>query len=204
MTDDRPFELEARANSLTAVLDQVNGGREGAFAMLVREAYDDLRRVAAGRMRREFKRPLESLTESPTAIVHEAILQLRRQRTEWKNTEHFFAVATRLLGYVIADYKKRRLAQKRGGGRRNVASSEALAEVPGKPSADDSADAALDAAAIIEALHERYPRKAEIVTLRVLAGKSMPEVAGMVGISLATAERDWKFAKAWIRDYLSS
>jgi RNA polymerase sigma factor (TIGR02999 family) len=203
MTSNASFELGARARSVTSVLDQVNGGGDGAFGRLVSAVYDDLRRVAANRMYREFHRPLASLTESPTAIVHEAILKLRDQRTKWKNGDHFFAVATRLLGYVIGDYKKRRLASKRGQKRRDSAPDEILACLPDKAPAEEAPDG-LDAIAVIEALHERYPRKAEVVTLRILAGRSMPDVAKMIGVSLPTAERDWKFAKTWMRDYLTA
>ena len=60
-----------------------------------------------------------------------------------------------------------------------------------------------EAVAVIQALDEQHPRKAEVVTLRVLAGRSMPDIARMIGVSLPTAERDWKFAKAWIRNYLA-
>jgi len=201
MTDNDSIEIESRAHSLTSMLDQINGGGEGAFGRLVGEVYDDLRRVAAGRMRRQFDRPLASLTESPTAIVHEAILKLRGQRTKWKNGDHFFAVATRLLGYVIGDYKKRRMASKRGQKRMDSAPNDILASLPDKAPAEKTPDG-FDAITVIEALHERYPRKAEVVTLRVLAGRSMPDVAKMIGVSLPTAERDWKFAKAWMRDYL--
>src|SRR5688572_30658416 len=94
---ERPLDRSVRA--VTTLLDQVNGG-EGAFGRLVVAVYDDLRRVAAKRMRREFDAPLAALTESPTALVHQAILRLREQRTQWKDGDHFFAIATRLLGFV--------------------------------------------------------------------------------------------------------
>jgi RNA polymerase sigma factor (TIGR02999 family) len=195
--------LDRSARSVTMLLNQVNGGGEGAFGRLVVAVYDDLRRVAAKRMRREFDGPLAALTESPTALVDQAILKLREQRTQWKDGDHFFAIATRLLGYVIGDYKKQRMALKRGRGRRNPGHHELLdahceTEKPEQP------HEGLDAVAVIEALHERHPRKAEVVTLRVLAGQSMPDVARIMDISLPTAERDWRFAKAWIRDYLEA
>src|SRR6476661_2630530 len=118
MTKAVQAELEKTARSITTLLGQINGGGEGAFARLVCAVYDDLRRVAAKRMRREFDGALAALTESPTALVDEAILKLREQRAQWKDSDHFFAIATRLLSYVIADYKKRRMALKRGHGRR--------------------------------------------------------------------------------------
>jgi len=187
--------------SITALLSQVNHRGDGAFARLVDVVYDDLRRVAAGRMRREFDRPLAALTESPTALVNQAILQLRAQRTQWQDREHYFAIATRLLGYVIGDYKKRRLAAKRGAGRRAAEPAERLENRPEEKRTVYDGPQAIE---VIQALHEHHPRKAEVVTLHVLAGRSIPEVARRIGVSVPTAERDWKFAKAWIRDYLQS
>jgi RNA polymerase sigma factor (TIGR02999 family) len=196
-------DLQNSAHHITTLLDRVNGGGEGAFGRLVDAVYNDLRRVAAGRMRREFDQPLAALTESPTAVVHQAILKLREQRTQWKDGDHFFAIATRLLGYVIGDYKKRRMALKRGRGRaRNRGNDELLENYPDREHAASGAPEGPHAVAVIQALHEHHPRKAEVVTLHVLAGRSMPEIARMIDVSLPTAERDWKFAKAWIRDYL--
>jgi RNA polymerase sigma factor (TIGR02999 family) len=202
MNDGLETPLDGCARSITTLLGQVNCGGEGAFGRLVGQVYDDLRRVAAKRMRREFDGPLAALTESPTGLVHQAVLRLREQRTQWKDGDHFFAVATLLLGYVIGDYKKQRMALKRGRGRRNVGHPEALEAHAADPEPPDPLHEGLDAVALIQALHERHPRKAEVVTLRVLAGRSMPDIAQLIGVSLPTAERDWKFAKAWMRSRL--
>ena len=195
--------LDDSAQAITMLLNDVNGGGDGAFGRLVVAVYDDLRRVAAKRMRKEFDRPLAALTESPTALVHQAILKLREQRTQWTDSDHFFAIATRLLGYVIGDYKKQRMALKRGGGRRNPGRQELLDAHPDKEPPSNPKKGSRRWRSF-EALHERHPRKAEVVTLRVLADQSMPDIARMIGISLPTAERDWKFAKAWMRDYLQA
>jgi RNA polymerase sigma factor (TIGR02999 family) len=200
MTKCAQPDLESAARSITTLLNHVNRGSDAAFGRLVDAVYDDLRRVAIKRMRREFDCPLAALTESPTAVVHQAILKLREQRAQWKDADHFFAIATRLLGYVIGDYKKRRLAIKRGPKRRNLGHHD-IPEALTDKHLDEPSEEAIDAFAIISALHERHPRKAEVVTLHALAGRSMPETARMIGVSLPTAERDWKFARAWIRDY---
>jgi RNA polymerase sigma factor (TIGR02999 family) len=197
-------DLGDSARAITMLLNRVNGGGEGAFGQLVDAVYDDLRRVAAKRMRKEFDGPLAALTESPTAVVHQAVLKLREQRTQWKDADHFFAIATRLLGYVISDYKKQRMALKRGQGRRHRGGDGRLDALADHPAGEhlDQGDEGLDAVAVIQALHEQHPRQAEVVTLHVIAGRSMPDVARLIGMSLPTAERDWKFAKAWIRNYL--
>ena len=198
--------LGSSTRPLTTLLNHVNRGAggddpSGAFARLVDAVYDDLRRVAAKRMRRDFNAPLGALTESPTSIAHQALLRLREQHTQWKDADHFFAIAARLLGYVICDYKKHRMALKRGAGLRGHARRESLDDLPAAehPSASDDG---LEAIEVIQALHDVHPRKAEVVTLHVLAGRSMPDVAKMIGVSLPTAERDWKFAKAWIRKHI--
>jgi RNA polymerase sigma factor (TIGR02999 family) len=201
MSSAAQSELETAAPYIATLLNEVNGGGEGAFGRLVDAVYDDLRRVAAKRMREEFDRPLAALTESPTAVVHQAILKLREQRTQWKDADHFFAIATRLLGYVIADYKKHRMALKRGRRRRDPVDM-ALLEARPEAGHGENAYQELEAVEVIEALHARHPRKAEVVTLRVLAGRSMLDIARMIGVSIPTAERDWKFAKAWMREYL--
>jgi RNA polymerase sigma factor (TIGR02999 family) len=201
MHDDAQGDLDESARAITTLLNQVNGGGEGAFARLVDAVYDDLCRVAAKRMKQEFNRPLAGLTESPTGIVHQAIIRLREQRTQWQDADHFFAIATRLLGYVISDYKKQRMALKRGQGKRRGEDEKALRDVPA-PQQSEEPLGGIDAVQVIEALHEKHPRKAEVVTLHIIAGRSMPDVAKMIGISLPTAERDWKFAKAWIRNHL--
>jgi RNA polymerase sigma factor (TIGR02999 family) len=200
MTRALQTDLDSAARSITTLLNHVNGGNDAAFGELVDAVYDDLRRVAAKRMRREFDRPLAALTESPTTIVHQAILRLREQRSQWKDSDHFFAIAARLLSYVISDYKKRRIALKRGRGRRGQREELLEDRVDTRHLIEDQD--AFNAVAVIDALHERHPRKAEVVTLHVLAGRSMPETARMIGVSLPTTERDWKFAKVWIRDYL--
>jgi RNA polymerase sigma factor (TIGR02999 family) len=204
MNDAAQRDLESSARAITMLLDRVNGGGEGAFGRLVDAVYDDLRRVAAKRMRREFDGPLAALTECPTAMVHQAVVKLREQRTQWKDADHFFAIATRLLGYVISDYKKQRIALKRGQGRCHRGHDERLDAIADPPATEhpDRFGEGLDAVAVIEALHDQHPRKAEVVTLHVIAGRPMPDVARMIGISLPTAERDWKFAKAWMRNYL--
>jgi RNA polymerase sigma factor (TIGR02999 family) len=159
-------------------------------------------------MRSEFDRPLDGLTESPTSLVHQAVMKLREQRTQWKDGDHFFAVATRLLGYVIGDYKRHRLALKRGRGRRSPVDPnllDAQAAAPAAPAAAAGGpEEGLEAVTVIQALHEHHPRKAEVVTLHILGELPMPEIARLIGVSVPTAERDWKFAKAWMRDYLEA
>lgn len=185
---------QSSVDGLTNLLDSINAGREGAFADLVDRVYHELRRVTESRMRDQFQQPLDALTLSPTAIVNDAVVVLMKQYCDWKNTEQFFAIATRLIMRLITDYQRHRMAQKRGGGHR------------GEDLADDPSAAVLDvkpeSGRIVEALNrlnESYPRKAEVFTLHLLCNHPLPHVAQMLKIGLRTAERDWSFARAWLR-----
>jgi RNA polymerase sigma factor (TIGR02999 family) len=184
--------------SVTAVLNRGRNGDDAAFKRWIDLVYKDLRRLAAYRMATSFDQPLRSLTESPTAIAHEAIVKLLAQREPWENREHFFAVATRLIGYIVSDYKDRRSAAKRGGGNRGGGGDGFIASLPD----DDDAGKAFEALEALKALHQEYPRAAEVVSLHVFAKNSLVKVAEMIAVSVPTVERDWKFSKAWLKNHL--
>jgi RNA polymerase sigma factor (TIGR02999 family) len=152
--------------------------------------YDELRRLAAGQVAHE----AAGLTLSPTALVHEAYLRLGPARFE--NRAHFFAAAAEAMRRILIDHARSRLAQKRGGGRRRVPLDEAhrIAESP-------DGLLALDDALTRFAAEE--PAKAELVKLRFFAGLSTPEAAAALGVSVATAERWWAFARTWLYADLS-
>lgn len=182
------------------LLAELNGGHPEAFARLVDAVYLDLKRIASGRLARAFDQPPEALTLTPTALVADAVMELRRQRVKWRNPEHFFAIATRLMLRLIQRYRRDRAAMKRGGGRRGI-SLEPGADVAAPMKPVD------DVAAILEALrtlHKDHPRVAEVMTLRAICHHSLPEVARMLNVSLATVERDWKFARAWISSRIAT
>ncbi|HET6575301.1 MAG TPA: ECF-type sigma factor [Fimbriiglobus sp.] len=152
--------------------------------------YDELRRLAAGQVAHE----AAGLTLSPTALVHEAYLRLGPARFE--NRAHFFAAAAEAMRRILIDHARTRLAQKRGGGRKRVPLDEAhrIAETP-------DGLLALDDALTRFAAEE--PRKAELVKLRFFAGLSTAEAAAALGVSVATAERWWAFARTWLYAELS-
>ena len=187
--------------SVTALLGELSGGREDAFGALVAAVYDDLHAIAEGRLRRRYGERLEAMTITPTVLADDAVMALMRQRAEWANREQFFAIATRLMLRLISDYQRARSALKRGGGHRG---SPAPSVDPQAPSVDvtgaeDWGPEVLDA---VTRLEEQHPRKAEVVTLHVIAGWPMPRVAERLGVSLPTVERDWRFAKAWLASEL--
>jgi len=175
---------------LTSVLDQVSGGRSGAFADLIELVYSDLHGLARKRLgEREAPDTIQ-----PTELVNETVRLLLQQRQGWENRDHFFAIATRLMLRVIVDRQRRRMASKRGGGVRAAPLEEAeLAALATDPGFDDEDTSRLVAA--LATLHETQPRAAEVVTLHIVGDFALPRVAELLGVSLATVERDWRAAK---------
>lgn len=189
--------------TLTAGVGSAAGlGSRDELVEMVELLYDRVRRLSAAELRKAFPLPLESLTVQPTAIAHDAILRVLRQRGEIANEDQFFALATRFIRQLIGDYRRHRLAEKRGAGRRGVSieQAEAVADEADDP---DAGDAQAAVVRLLERLHDAYPRKAEVVSLHVLCGHPLPRVSSMLGISQATVERDWAFAKAWLADEIT-
>jgi RNA polymerase sigma factor (TIGR02999 family) len=181
-------------DQLTALLDAVRAGREGAQDDLVRAVYDELRRFARGLMRHE--RPGHTL--QPSALVHEALLRLLGGDTLADVPDHryLFAAASRAMRQVLVDHARRHDADKRDPGRVRLPLDESLAYFEEQD---------LDVIALDEALARlapTYPRQAEVVDLRFFGGLTVPEVAVTLGVSDTTVESDWRFARAWLRRQL--
>lgn len=194
MSSARPPGPEAQ---LTQCVHDVGLGTRAELAKMVATLYDNIRRLSASEMRAAFHQSIESLTVQPTAIANDAMMRVLQQRNAAKNPEQFFALAARFVHQLVIDYQRHRLAAKRGSGKRAVGLEEAADVV------DPDAAADLDLPPIVkhlDKLREQYPRKAEVVSLHCLCDYSLPKVAQMLDISLATAERDWAFAKAWLGD----
>src|SRR5258707_5615342 len=184
---------EAR-RGFTLILGRARAGDERARGELIVLIYDELRRVASRLMRRE--RAAHPL--SPTAVVHEAVIRLLGDAVFDKAADrsYLFASAARAMREVLIDHARRRAAGRRGGGRRRV---------PLDAVADYFEGQGLDVVAVHEALDrlaERDERQAQVMTLRYFGGMTVPEVAAALGVSVATVERDWRLARAWIRDQI--
>lgn len=151
--------------------------------------YAEMRALAAQKLARE----APGHTLQPTALVHEAYLRLLggEEPASWKGRGHFFGAAAEAMRRILVDIARRKAAEKHGGGRKRVALEEfhRVAE-----STDDLL--AVDEALTRFATEE--PRKAELVKLRFFGGLSMPEAASALGVSTATAERWWAFARVWL------
>lgn len=152
--------------------------------------YDELRRIAAGMLRGS-----EPMTLQPTALVHETFLKMSAQQAEWANEAHFRAVASIAMRRVLADHVRTRISQKRGGGQRGLSLDVNALGIGERPDA-----VALDAA--LEELEASNPRVARLVIYRFFGDLSVQQAAERLSISLSTAEADWRFARAWLKQRL--
>ena len=161
---------------------------------LVTLLYKELRRLAAGCLRRE--RPNHTL--QPTALVNEAYLRLAAQnQPEWNDRVRFLAVASHLMREVLIDHARTRNRVKRGGG---------LAPICIEDTGELAAPGGVDLLALDEALDglERIDsQQRRIVELRYFGGLSIEETAQVLGISPATVKREWRTAKSWLHRELS-
>jgi RNA polymerase sigma factor (TIGR02999 family) len=185
----------ARMPDLTRLLDAAAAGEPRAAAELLPLVYAELRRLAGVRMASE----RAGHTLGPTALVHEAYLRLvgTGQPQNWDGRGHFFAAAAEAMRRILVEAARKKGRQRHGGGQRRIDLDDRhlAAESPG----DDLL--AIDEA--LTRLAELDPKRAELVKLRYFAGLTMPEAAVALGISLATAERYWAFARAWLYAELS-
>ena len=173
---------------LTLILGRARDGDEGARSELLSRIYEELRRVAAGLMRRE----RADHTLSPTALVHEAVIRLLGDAAfdRAPDRSYLFAAAARAMREVLIDHARRRATARRGGGRRRI---------PLDAVVDYFADQGLDLVAVHEALDllaGLHERQSQVVTLRYFGGMTVPEIAESLEVSVGTVERDWRIARA--------
>jgi RNA polymerase sigma factor (TIGR02999 family) len=174
---------------ITSILEAWNLGEVDALPRLVPMVHRELQRLARSYMWGE--RPGHTLETN--ALVNEAYLRLTElHKIEWKNRDHFLAIAARIMRRILVDSARMRKAEKRGGDLERVTFDEAL---PGFGNRRFDF-VLLDEA--IEALNRLDQRKAKVVELRFFGGLSVKETAQVLDISVATVMRDWEFSKAWI------
>jgi RNA polymerase sigma factor (TIGR02999 family) len=177
-------------NEVTRILEAVGQGDPHAAAQLLPLVYDELRRLAAHKLAHE--KPVQTL--QATDLVHEAYVRLLGTNPEqpWNSRGHFFAAAAEAMRRILVDMARRKNAARHGGGRERV---HLTGVEPAAPRLSEDL-LALDEALTKLELHDR--QKAELVKLRYFAGLTMEQAAQALGISLATANRSWAFARAWL------
>jgi RNA polymerase sigma factor (TIGR02999 family) len=174
-------------SDVTQILGAIQQGDPKAADELLPLVYQELRRLAAGRMANE----LAGQTLQPTALVHEVWLKLvgNGQQT-WQNRAHFFGAAAEAMRRILIDNARRKRAKKNGGDQQRL-------DIQDVDIAADSKDDEI--LAIHEALDKfaaRDKEKAELVKLRYFVGLSFEEVAEVLNISVPTAKRWWAYARA--------
>jgi len=151
--------------------------------------YAELRRLAASYLSRE----RQGHTLQPTALVHEAYVRLIDQRQiDWNNRAQFIGLAAVMMRRILVNHARERIADKRGGGAEHVPLTLA-GEGIGAPEVN-----LLDLHEALTDLTATDPRKGRIVELKFFGGLTTAEIAEHLGLSVATVERDWKFARAWL------
>lgn len=171
-------------------------GDENAASELFPIVYAELRRLA----RRYMGRERRGHTLQTTALINEAYLRLANQkRAEWQNRAHFFAVASQMMRRILVDHARSGAYQKRGGAfaKVPVEIEQQAIVAPERGPELVALDLALDRLATFDA------RKARVVELRYFGGLQTEEIAEVLGISPVTVTRDWKMAKAWLRQELN-
>jgi RNA polymerase sigma factor (TIGR02999 family) len=181
-----------RDNTVPRLVTAWRTGDAVDLASLLPLVYDELRAIATRRMRAE--RPDHTL--QPTALVHEAFLRLSGSDVNVADRPHFFALAASTMRRVLVDHAKARRRGKRGAGVSAVPLDDAL-HVAEAPNADIEA---LDEA--LEALAAQDPRKARVIELHYFGGLNYDEIAEALELSVATVNRDLRFARAWLHDRL--
>lgn len=178
-------------SDVTIILSQMDSGDPLVAERLLPLVYDELRKLAATKLARE--KPGQTL--QATALVHEAYMRLvgNDGPKSWNSRGHFFGAAAEAIRRILVEQARHRQRIKRGGQQQRVDLDSACLI--------QEEDDKLDVLALDEALAKLAtldPQKAELVKYRFLVGMTMPEIANVLGISLATAERWWVFAKSWL------
>ena len=179
-------------SDITQMLADIESGDAAASARLLPLVYDELRRLAARKLRHE--KPGQTL--QATALVHEVYLRLIDQTTpqRWDNQRHFFAAAAEAMRRILVERARQKRSLKRGGNLQRVAMDAAEPEV--MPMACDDLLGLDDA---LTRLQQKDPRKAQLVKLRFFAGLTTAQAARSLGVSLTTAQNDWAYARSWLK-----
>jgi RNA polymerase sigma factor (TIGR02999 family) len=174
---------------VTRLLSAIENGDPDASGQLWPLVYNELRRLAGAQMARE----KAGHTLDATALVHEAYVRLAADAEQgFANRRHFFAVAAQAMRRILVEAARAKGSQKRGGGwRREHPDLDAL-------TAGGPADDLLDLHDALEAFAAHDPVKARLVELRFFGGLTLEQAAECLDISPSTADRAWRYARAWL------
>jgi RNA polymerase sigma factor (TIGR02999 family) len=190
-------------SDVTRILSQIERGDPQAAEKLLPLVYDELRKLAALKLAQE--KPGQTL--QATALVHEAFIRLVGPLPEieqqtggeanlWNSRGHFFGAAAEAMRRILVESARQKQRLKRGGDWERLSLTAIDPAVAGSP---------VDVLALDEALKDldrEHPQKAQLVKLRYFAGLTLDESAAALGISTATADRHWRYARAWLAQRL--
>jgi RNA polymerase sigma factor (TIGR02999 family) len=181
-------------NDVTHILSAIEQGDSNAAERLWQLVYDELRTLAGAQMARE----LPGQTLNATALVHEAYLRLAGDQDQaFANRRHFFAAAAEAMRRILVEAARRKGRQKHGGGlRRQQADLDAL-------DAGAPAEELLTLHEALEQFATHDPLKARLVELRFFGGLTLSQAAECLNISLSSADRAWRYARAWLYNAMS-
>jgi RNA polymerase sigma-70 factor, ECF subfamily len=190
-----PTTVPETDSDVTTLLVALANGEPAAMDRLLPAIYDELKRLAAAQLRRE----RGEHTLGATALVHEAFLRLVDQRSvNWQGRVHFFGIAAQSMRRILVDHARRRSATKRS--RELQVTLDNAAPI----AADANSDEILAVHDALDRLAQFDARQAQLVEMRYFAGFTIEETADLLGISTATASRDWAVARAWLQRELAS
>jgi len=173
----------------TQILVHLKEGDKSAYNKLFSIVYEKLKDIAMKQLRKEYGKHTLSRTE----LVHEVFLRLVDQtRVDYKDINHFYAIAARSMRQILVDYARKKKAQKRGGDQEDLSLDETSIDIR------EHASQIINMDSLLEELLEMDERLGKIVELRFFAGFSIEETANMLNISASTANRDWAKAKGWL------
>jgi RNA polymerase sigma factor (TIGR02999 family) len=176
-------------DQVTRILRRMETG-EATAAELLPAVYEELRRLAYGKMARE----RAGHTLQATALVHEAWLRLGAEKgTPWQSRSHFFGAAAEAMRRILVDHARKKQAGKRGGGLDQDQIEEATIRVEATP------DELLAIHESLDRFEASSPQGAELVKMRYFIGLTMQEAASALGIKKRTAEGLWEYSRAWLR-----
>ncbi|MEM7167590.1 MAG: sigma-70 family RNA polymerase sigma factor [Planctomycetota bacterium] len=186
--------MDNASTQVTQLLNQASGGDRESLDRVFAIVYDELKQLA----HRQRPGQLSDHALQTTALVHEAYVKLVDSAVAgWESRAHFFGVAAKAMRSILVDHARARKTQKRGGERERVPLDEAL---------DQLVERDLDVLSVNEALARLGKidaRKEQVVELRFFAGLENKDTAAILGVSHDTVERDWTFARAWLRRELA-
>ena len=189
------LHLDRTDSDVTRLLAALSDGEPHAMDQLLPVIYDELKILAASQLRRE----RGEHTLSATALVHEAFLKLVDQRdVDWRGRSHFFGIAAQAMRRILVDHARRRSAHKRSRDQQVTLDNA----VP--IAADNDSDEILAVHDALDRLAQLDARQAKLVELRYFAGFTLEESAELLGVSPATAYRDWAVARAWLQRELAA